>query len=191
MSSRYSNTIVMVEGALCVAFSYVLSYFDLFRMPQGGTVDFELVPLIIFAYRRGIKWGLGTGALFGIIRAFLGGYILNPVQFILDYPLAFACVGLIAIHPKIIGFIISAAGQISCSIVSGAIFFSQYAPEGQNPWVYSFWYNMPTLGMKYVLSWIVALILWKALERELPVRDKKAKNISDSPVEREIQKSEI
>ena len=160
----------MIEGALCIALSIVLSKFDLFRMPQGGTVDFELVPIMIFAYRRGIKWGLLGGILIGITKMLLGGYILNPVQAALDYPLAFMCAGLVAIHPKIIGFIIAAVGQISCSIVSGAYFFAEYAPEGQNPWVYSFFYNAPVLGTKYLISWIMALILWKALERELPVR---------------------
>lgn len=170
MPSKHSNTVIMVEGALCVALSVVLSYFDLFRMPQGGTIDFELVPLIILTYRRGFKWGLFTGFLIGIVKIFLGGYILNPVQAILDYPLACMCVALVDIHPKFIGFIFAALGRISCSIISGAIFFAQYAPEGQNPWVYSFWYNFPVLGTKYLISWIVALILWKALERELPVR---------------------
>ena len=170
MPSKHSNTVIMVEGALCVALSVVLSYFDLFRMPQGGTIDFELVPLIILTYRRGFKWGLFTGFLIGIVKMVLGGYILNPIQAALDYPLAFMCVGLVDIHPKIIGIIVAAIGQISCSIVSGAIFFAEYAPVGENPWVYSFFYNAPVLGTKYLISWIVSLILWKALERELPVR---------------------
>ena len=170
MSSQHNKIVIMVEGALCVALSIVLSHFDLFRMPQGGTVDFELVPLMILTYRRGLKWGMFTGVLIGIVKILLGGYVLNPVQAFLDYPLAFMCVGFCAIHPKIIGFVIAACGQILCSIVSGAIFFAEYAPEGQNPWVYSFFYNAPVLGTKYLISWVVALILWKALERELPVR---------------------
>ena len=168
--TQHNHVVIMVEGALCVALSIVLSKFDLFRMPQGGTIDFELVPVMILAYRRGLKWGVFGGVLIGLTKMLTGGYILNPVQAFLDYPLAFACVGLCAIHPKIIGFIIAACGQILCSIVSGAYFFAEYAPEGQNPWVYSFFYNAPVLGTKYVISWIVALILWKALERELPVR---------------------
>ena len=160
----------MVEGALCVALSIVLSRFDLFRMPQGGTIDFELVPIMILAYRRGIKWGLFTGILIGTTKMLLGGYILNPVQAFLDYPLAFMFVGLCAIHPKIIGFIIAACGQITCSIISGVVFFAEYAPADQSPLMYSFLYNAPTIGTKYLISWIMALILWKALERELPVR---------------------
>ena len=170
MATKHNKIVIMVEGALCVALSIVLSRFDLFRMPQGGTVDFELVPLMILAYRRGLKWGLFTGVLIGIVKAVLGGYILNMAQAFLDYPLAFMCVGLVAVPPKILGFIIAACCQISCSILSGVLFFAQYAPEGQNVWAYSFFYNAPVLGTKYIISWIMALILWKALERELPVR---------------------
>ena len=167
---KHSSTVIMIEGALSIALSIVLSKFDLFRMPQGGTIDFELVPILIFAYRRGLKWGLLSGFLIGITKMLTGGYILTPVQAFLDYPLAFMCAGLAALHPKILGIIIAAFCQISCSIVSGAFFFSQYAPEGQNAWVYSFFYNAPVLGTKYIISFIMALILWKALERELPVR---------------------
>lgn len=170
MASQHNKIIIMVEGALCVALSIVLSRFDLFRMPQGGTIDFELVPIMILAYRRGIKWGLFTGILIGTTKMLLGGYILNPVQAFLDYPLAFMFVGLCAIHPKIIGFIIAACGQITCSIISGVVFFAEYAPADQSPLMYSFLYNAPTIGTKYLISWIMALILWKALERELPVR---------------------
>ena len=170
MPTKHSNTIIMIEGALCIALAVVLSRFDLFRMPQGGTVDFELVPLIILTYRRGFKWGFITGALFGVLRALLGGYILNAAQFILDYPLAFACVGLSASHPKIIGIILAYMCQTLCSVLSGVIFFAEYAPKSQNVWAYSFFYNAPVIGIKYLISFIMALFLWKALERELPVR---------------------
>ena len=98
MLSKHNNIIVMVEGALCIALAIVLSKINLFTMPQGGSVDFELVPLMIFAYRRGLKKGIFAGALFGILLILLGGYVLNIFQAILDYPLAFACAGLVAIR---------------------------------------------------------------------------------------------
>lgn len=169
MPTKHSNTIIMIEGALCIALAVVLSKVDLFRMPQGGSVDFELVPLLLFTYRRGLKWGARAGALTGIMKLLIGGEFFNVIQFLLDYPLAFAFVGLAAVPPKILGLILAAAGQIACSVVSGAVFFAQYAPEGQNPWVYSLFYNVPVLGVKYIISGIAALILWKALDKALPV----------------------
>ena len=169
-STKRKSVAVMIEGALCIALSIVLSYFDLFKMPQGGSVDFALMPLILFTYRRGLKWGVQAGIVSGLIRILLGSYIYNPVQAIVDYPLAYAFIGLTAAHPRIIGLILSAIGKIACHVVSGAIFFAEYA-KGQNPWIYSLVYNTPVESVKYILSGIVALILWKALERELPVSE--------------------
>lgn len=171
VSSRHSHTIIMIEGALCIALSIVLSKINLFEMPQGGSVDFELVPLLLFTYKRGLKWGARAGALTGIVKILLGGYVYNVIQAVLDYPLAYAFVGLAAFHPMILGLILAAAGQTACSVISGVVFFASYAPEGQSPLAYSLAYNVPVLGVKYILSGIAALILWKALERELPVNN--------------------
>ncbi len=52
----------LCEGAVCVAMSLVLSYLELnFAWAQGGSVDLVMVPLIIFAVRWGLGWGLGPG----------------------------------------------------------------------------------------------------------------------------------
>ena len=69
MPSRHTNTAAMIECALCVALSYVMTKINLFTMPQGGSVDFELVPLILFTYRRGWNWGLAAGTLAGVSAA--------------------------------------------------------------------------------------------------------------------------
>ena len=165
------NITVMIEGALCIALCLVLEKINIFSMPQGGSVDFELIPLILFAYRRGVLKGIQAGFVAGLLKIVLGGYFLNVVQVALDYPLAYACVGLAALHPRIIALFVAAFGQITCSVISGVVFFSQYAPEGQSPLMYSIMYNTPVLGAKYILSGIVAAFLWKVLERDLPVRD--------------------
>ena len=169
MPSRHTNTVAMVECALCIALSFVLTKVNLFTMPQGGSVDFELVPLILFTYRRGWKWGLIAGTMEGVLRILLGAYFLNVAQVILDYPLAYSFVGLTDLHPFWLGLIAAWAGMTASSVISGVIFFSQYAPEGQSPLVYSFLYNAPVLGAKYIVSGIAAFILWKILERDLTV----------------------
>ena len=166
----HSKIAAMVEGALCIALGQVLSKLNLFAMPQGSSVDIGLMPLIIFAWLRGMRWGSGAGALAGIVKILLGGYILNPLQAVLDYPLAYACTGLAALLPrswpgKAAGTFLAALAQSACHIVSGAVFFGQYAPEGQSPWMYSLAYNAPVIALKYALSFIAACLLWKALQR--------------------------
>lgn len=156
---------VMVEGASCVALSIVLSYLTLFRMPQGGSINLELVPLFVFAYRRGVKWGVLVGALSGLLQLILGGYVVHPVQAILDYPAAYAAVGLAGIFRSrvIVGTIIAALTQFACFVASGAIFFGSYAPEGTNPWVYAAIYNGSFYFPKVIICAVVAFFLWKRL----------------------------
>ena len=157
----------MVDGALCIALAFVLSRFILFRMPQGGSINFEFAPLILLTYKRGFKWGVISGALLGVLKILFGGYFMNVIQVLLDYPLAFACVGFAAIRPKILGLIVAMIGTITCSVISGVVFFAEFAPEGQNPFIYSLVYNTPVLGAKYILSGITALLIWKYLEKIL------------------------
>lgn len=183
--SNRGNLAAMIEGALCIALAVTLSKFNLFALPQGGSVDLELVPLILFAWRRGLKWGIIVGFLTGIVKILLGAHIYNPIQIILDYPLAYACAGLSALflafnfftnnkflknksECMILGIILAAIAQTACHTISGAVFFAQYAPEGQSPWTYSLLYNIPVMLIKYAVSGIAAWLLYQALNKVMP-----------------------
>ena len=170
MSTRRISIVSMIEGALCIALALVLTRINLFAMPQGGSVDLELVPLILFAYRRGPKLGILVGALTGVLKVLTGGYFLNIIQLILDYPLAYAFAGIAAFYPRFLWLILAALGQLSCHVVSGAIFFAKSAPNGWNPWLYSIVYNSPVIIAKYAISAVIALILWQILQRAMPIR---------------------
>ena len=63
-----NKTRILVEGALAVAMTVAFSYIRLWRMPQGGSVTLENVPLLIFALRHGLKYGVGAGFVAGIIQ---------------------------------------------------------------------------------------------------------------------------
>ena len=167
---RSSRTVVLVEGALCIALSIVLSYIRLFRMPQGGSVNLELVPLILFAWWRGLCWGCGAGVLAGVMNLLLGGYVVHPVQAILDSPAAYGAMGLAALllRQRLVGLALAALVQFSCHVLSGVIFFASYAPEGTNPWVYSAVYNGSFLAPKIIISGVVTWLLLRKLEEFYP-----------------------
>jgi thiamine transporter len=166
----------MVEGALCVALSVVFSNLRLFSMPQGGSVTLEMAPLLYFSYRRGWKWGTLAGGLSGVLQMLLGGYIVHPAQVILDYPLAMACMGTAGVFVKspaqpaqiALGTLAAGALRFLCHVLSGVIFFSAYAPEGQNPWVYSALYNAVFLIPSLVISGALAWILWRKSANGVP-----------------------
>ena len=182
-NSLRSKTAPMIEGALCIALAAVLSRINLFALPQGGSVDLELV-----AWRWGAKWGCAVGALTGVVKILLGGFILNPLQAILDYPLAYACVGMAGMFTnlrkgQLVGAILAAVGQISCHILSGAVFFAQYAPEGESPWGYSIAYNTPVIALKYTISTVAAYFLWRALQEALSFGEGERQNPKNDPAQ--------
>lgn len=165
ISSESGRIRVLVEGALCVALSVVFSYLKIFRMPQGGSVTLEMAPLLYFAYRRGVGWGVCAGAMSGVLQMLLGGYVVHPAQALLDYPLAFACLGAGGMrwHRPIPGTLVAVAARLFSHVCSGVIFFASYAPEGQNPWLYSTVYNAGFMVPSAIMSALVAWMLWKRM----------------------------
>ena len=133
----------LVEGSLCVSLSIALSFIKLFTLPQGGSVSLGMLPIIIFALRRGGTSGVFAGLAVGMLKLFLGGYIVHPIQAMLDYPVANALIGTAGYFRanKYFGVGVAALLNLFATVLSGVVFFSEYAPEGMNVWLYSFLYN--------------------------------------------------
>jgi thiamine transporter len=122
-----------------------------------------MVPILILALRRGPQVGIFAGVVFGSLQMFFGGYWFTLVQVLLDYPIAFACLGIAGFFRKhpIIGVTISLAGRLIVHVVSGVVFFSQYAPPGQSPLIYSVIYNGSYMLPELVISGILVTLLIK------------------------------
>lgn len=88
------KTRVLVEAALTIALAAALHFVRVWQMPAGGTVSLQMLPLFVFALRRGWKAGVLAGALYGLIDLQLEPYVIHWAQLLLDYPVAFAGVGL-------------------------------------------------------------------------------------------------
>jgi thiamine transporter len=101
MNQKLFETKVLAETIVVVALSGVLYSFRPFSMPFGGSVTLgSMVPVMWLALRRGAKIGIFAGAVFGLLALPLDILMLpyspiaNPAQIFLDYPLAFAALGL-------------------------------------------------------------------------------------------------
>jgi len=150
---------VLAEAAVLIALATVLSMYKIYRMPQGGSVTpGSMVPVIVFALRRGAGYGFAAGAVFGLVRLYLGPYVVHPVQLLLDYPLAFGALGLAGLLKKrpVAATALSIFGRFLCHWLSGVVFFAEYAPAGQHPALYSAIYNGGYLGVELIIS--VALV---------------------------------
>lgn len=141
-------------AGICAAMSYALSYIKLWDMPQGGSVTLvSLLPITIYAYAFGAKKGVFLGFVYGTLQAIQDPWLIHPAQFLLDYPIAFAAVGLAGLlkefHgldklPQVkftLGALIAGTLRFVCHVLSGVFAFSVSA-EGQNVWAYSLAYNV-------------------------------------------------
>ncbi len=158
---------VTIEASLCIALSTALSYLKLFTMPQGGSVSLAMLPIFVFALRRGGVYGLVAGAVTGLIHLLLGGYVVHPLQALLDYPMAYAALGLSGFFGanKIAGTAVGAMANLACAVASGVIFFSSYAPAGTNVWVYSLVYNASAVIPEAVISTILVYAVWPRINK--------------------------
>ena len=141
---------MLANAALCLALAFVLSYIKLFDLPQGGAVTAaSLLPIVAFAYSYGLAPGLVVGVAYGLLQMIQDPWIVTPVQAILDYPLAFACIALAAVARKLpdswgwlAGMALAAVGRFVCHTFTGVVFFAEYAEgTGMTPFVYSVSYN--------------------------------------------------
>ncbi|MCS7105036.1 MAG: energy-coupled thiamine transporter ThiT [Thermofilaceae archaeon] len=170
VSKRSMKIRVIAEAAVLIALASVLSLYKIYRLPQGGSVTpASMVPILIFAVRRGLKYGVAAGLLFGLIRLYLGMYVVHPVQLLLDYPLAFGALGLAGlfkgkgdIKASVGGAALGIGGRFFSHWLSGVVFFAEYAPAGQHPAIYSAIYNGSYLGVEFIVSAVVMYMLAKA-----------------------------
>lgn len=146
ISKRTSyNTKTLAYGAVAVASAFLLSYIKLFELPTGGTVTIaSMLPIFVFAYACGPRAGILAGLVHGLLQLVQGAYVVHWAQMLLDYPIAFAVLGLAGLFRRnvFLGAAVGGAARFICHFLSGIIFFSEFAPEGQSVWFYSLTYNI-------------------------------------------------
>ncbi len=150
-----NDTRAIVYGAMSVAMSFALSYIRLFKLPQGGTVTFaSLLPLMVYSIMFGTRRGIVACFIYGTLQAIQDPFIIHPVQFMLDYTVAYAFIGMSGIFvgkgfskgkKSVIGFmlggVIAVLLRYACHVLSGAFAFADYVGEGYTLWAWTFGYN--------------------------------------------------
>lgn len=190
--SKRTNTRAMVECALMIALGTVLAQIKVWQMPYGGSVTLvSSLPFILLSYRHGVKWGVMAGLANGFLQILTGWYappagtvgaIVTCV--LLDYLLAFSCLGLAALFSKpfpnkntgvFVGISVVMIMRFLCSFLSGAILWGSYQSyyewaQGMSVWAYSFIYNssymLPELIITDVVGCLIANGYPKLFERQ-------------------------
>ncbi|KGP92170.1 thiamine biosynthesis protein ThiT [Pontibacillus chungwhensis BH030062] len=179
---KRSPILFLVEVAMFASLGAVLSlpFLTIPLWVQGGSVAFAMVPIFFMAYRWGLKGGLTTGLLVGVFNSLINPFIVHPVQYVMDYPLAYAVVGVAGIFSKpalkavreghaksfaiyiILGTLIGSGLRFMSHFVGGIVFFSSFAPEGTPVWVYSLTYNIGYMLPSFIISAVILnIILYK------------------------------
>jgi thiamine transporter len=181
------NTLFLVEVAIFGALAYLLDVLagvlSLKIWAQGGSISIAMVPVFIMAFRWGLKGGLLTGLILGLLQLTFGPVGVHIVQVLLDYIVAFVVLGFAGLFARQVVnavkvdnfkkaiYFVTIATFIACSLrflshyLAGIIFFRAFAPAGQPIEIYSFLYNGTYMLPSFVISTIVTLLLIKAVPR--------------------------
>lgn len=165
----------MVQLAMFMAITIVLSYVNKFlpEMPQGGTISIDIIAIFLCAYFMGAGYGMICGVGVAMLQFVLGmASFYGPWSVLLDYVLPLAVCGVAPLIkttkiknvPIYWGIVVGMILKYLSHFASGAFLFAEYAPEGMNPLVYSFFYNLYYNLGTLVLCMIVVPILYDRLK---------------------------
>ncbi|WP_042356573.1 energy-coupled thiamine transporter ThiT [Bacillus rubiinfantis] len=191
--NKRGNTLFLSEVAIFSALAYLLDFLSgllsLKIWPQGGSISIAMVPIFLMAYRWGIKGGLLTGFILGVLQFILGfAQIYTIIQGIIDYFIAFTTVGLAGVvagqikqaYEKgnkrewiiyvVLGAFIGSLFRYLSHVIAGAIFFGEYAPKGQPVIVYSLLYNGTYMLPSFIISAIIVILVISAVPKRMLIR---------------------
>ncbi len=183
---EHQKLLTVVEGGVCIALSIALSYL---KIPIGlafggfgGSIDLVMIPLIIYAVRRGLGWGLGAGLVFGTLKYILGHHAdISWVSIVFDYSVAYAFVGFSGLlrrqHEEKKLWSVPLAALVGCfcrfvvHYISGVTVYAQWMPEEfmgvtkLTPALYSLLYNGTYMLPNTILAVVLCFLLQKPLEK--------------------------
>ena len=148
---QQEKTKALVESGLLLALATILSMLKIFELPYGGSITLaSMLPIVIIAYRRGLKWGIGAAGVYSVLQIFTGMKTVSAfflpgdsqeiwwralLIVFLDYIVAYTVIGFAAVFRKkasasealCLGAVFGLLLRFLTHIVSGAVFFGSYA----------------------------------------------------------------
>jgi len=179
-SGRKWNARMLSMAALSIALSFVLSCLRLFRMPTHGAITpGSMLPIMLFSLVYGVGPGMLTGLTYGVLQYVQDPSFLNVWQFILDYLIAFAALGLAGIGKgkdkawMYISIPIAVFGRAVSAILAGIMWANEYFDYGlkigsmefSSPVLYSMVYNGVYLIPETIICLVLAFLIAKPVMR--------------------------
>ena len=180
MTGMKKNAVrTLTYGAVAVALSFVLSFI---KIPIGaiGTGSITLassLPLVFYAYFFGLPAGAVAGVIYGALQFLQNPYFLTPIQFILDYVLAFGSpmvaglIGKLTQKDKVglpVAVCVVGIVRLLMHTLAGMIFYMEWKVDelpifgstaAMGPLVYSLLYNLSYMMFEIVIAVAVSVPL--------------------------------
>ena len=175
--SGRTRTRMLCEGAIMVALAQILSYIKIMELPNGGSLTPAMFPILLFAVRWGLKDGLLTGFVFGLLQLiFDGAYAWGWQSMLLDYLVAFPPLGLAGLFKGkkwgiFAGTVLGCLGRFIVHFISGITIYRIYAPTEilgtvfDEPNLYSLVYNGSYMLPNTILALAIAGLLYAPLKK--------------------------
>lgn len=170
---------IMVEVAVMAAVATALHVIPHTTGVSAIELEWGIIPIVVLALRRGTGAAMMGGLIWGVLDMILfglaSGSVLNPIQGIVEYPIAFTCAGLAGISYRAfqsgqrgrrVGAIITAAfvgtfAKYFWHFIAGWIFWGSYAPKGQAAWLYSLIINGGSALFTTVAAIVAVLLVYR------------------------------
>lgn len=161
----------------------VLSFISVLKLPFGGKITLgQSVPIILFSYKRGAKYAIRAGMLYGVFKALFSVHIFPASSFlsfvliiILDYVLPYMFMGMSSLFVPffksrrlniLISCFLSHMFKLFCSVVSGVLCWKSYVPSNLNIWLYSFLYNSSYAVPETIVSLVIIFLILNYLSEK-------------------------
>jgi len=162
----------VAETGLAIALAVVLHTVLVYQAPFGGRITAgSMVPIFLVALRWGPRWGFLAGAASSVlIFFFIEHFYAHPVQWLLDYPVAWGAIGVAGAFRRapILGIVIGGTLRLAFHFLAGVVYWAANTPQGWHPWVYSAAYNGGYMLPEIAISVVLTLLLLRAMVRLTP-----------------------
>ena len=155
---------MLVISAMLIAIAFVFSNIKIWKMPFGGSITlFSMFIIVLPGYFYTPVIGLISAFIYSLLQLIFGGYVVSIPQVLFDYIFAFTSLGFFGFLYKknnslILSYSVSVLFRLIFSIISGYVFFKDYAPETMNPILYTIVYNGSYICGEMIITDIILLM---------------------------------
>jgi thiamine transporter len=141
---------ISLYAALFIVLDYISNQVPFFKMPNGGTIGFSTIILLLASYHLGWKKGVLVALITIPLQGFFAPYYsIHIFGFILEYIVAFAVYGFASIFPSIYIKVEIMTGVIVVNVIRFLIHLIAGVYFWEVTWwgslIYNAWYMIPTM----------------------------------------------